>query len=74
MSSSLICGKIVNLTKIVLNKNICVLCVNVCRCTLRAEEDIRSPEAGVTANCELPDVGSGNQIQVFCKSNICSEP
>lgn len=48
--------------------------VYVCRCTLRTEEDIRSPEAGVTANCELPDVGSGNQIQVFCKSNICSEP
>lgn len=53
MSSSLICGKIVNLTKIVLYKDVSVLCVYVCRCTLRTEEDIRSPEAGVTTNCEL---------------------
>ena len=31
------------------------------------EEDIRSPEF----NLEVPDVGSRNRIQIFCKDSVC---
>lgn len=35
-------------------------------------EDIGCPGAGVTGIGELPDVGAGTRIQVFCKSSACS--
>lgn len=37
----------------------------------KPEKGVRSPEAGVTAGCELPDIGSNNQTQVFCRSTTC---
>ncbi|XP_038936428.1 glycosyltransferase 8 domain-containing protein 2 isoform X3 [Rattus norvegicus] len=32
------------------------------------------PGTGITGMCELPEVGSGTQTLVFCKSNKCSRP
>lgn len=46
---------------------VCVLsglCVGLCmlvQCPQRLEKAAKSPEAGVTSSCELPDVGVGNQ-------------
>lgn len=41
-------------------------------CPRRPEEDVRSPEAGVTGDRELPGKGAGNQTPVFYKSSKCS--
>lgn len=43
--------------------------VNVCRCSLRLEEAIRSSQAGDTGGCEVPDSGAGNRTQVRGKSS-----
>lgn len=37
-----------------------------CRCPRTSDEGLRSPGAGVTASCEWPEIGAGNQMQVFC--------
>lgn len=34
-------------------------------CPKRPEEDIKSPETGVTGSCELPCMGAGNWMQVL---------
>jgi len=36
-----------------------------------SEQSIRSFGAGVTANCELSDVGAGNQAWVLWKNSKC---
>lgn len=41
-----------------------------CRCLQRQNERFRSPESGITGDCDPPDMGSGNQNQVFCQSSI----
>lgn len=38
----------------------------------RPEERIRSPEAGVTGSCMLPNVGANKQTWVFHKGIKCS--
>lgn len=40
------------------------------QCPQRAEEGIRSPEAGVTVSCELPSMGAGNQTWDLYKSSM----
>lgn len=37
----------------------------------RPEEGIRFPRAGVTDDCELSDVGAGNQTSVLWDSSNC---
>lgn len=49
----------------------------MCVCWWRPEEDIRFPKARVIGGGELPDMGAGNQMQVFRKSRshgrtVCS--
>lgn len=39
-----------------------IICTNVQNCTHAEQEDIRDPGAGDAGNCELPDLGDGNQI------------
>lgn len=34
---------------------------SACKCSQKPEEGIGSPRAGVAGECELPDVGAGNQ-------------
>jgi hypothetical protein len=41
-------------------------------CT-ESREGITSPGAGVTSECESPDVGAGNPTQVLCKT-VCAIP
>lgn len=47
---------------------VCVSCVYLMFKEAR-REDTGCPGAGVTCSCEQPDVGSGNQTQVLCKSS-----
>ena len=45
---------------------VCVcVCVCVCACLLTPEEGLRSLGAGVTGNCELSEMGAGNQSPVL---------
>lgn len=46
------------------------LCVGMytceCRCPRSSDEGLRSPGVGVAGSCEWPEIGAGNQTQVFC--------
>lgn len=42
-----------------------VVCVCEYRCLQRPEEEVRFLGAGLTSDCESPDVGAGNQTQVL---------
>lgn len=44
----------------------CTICVQV---STEAKEDIELPETG-TGSCELPEVGSGKQTIILCKSTM----
>ena len=33
------------------------------------EKGTESPEVGVTSSCKLPDIGTGNQALVLCKTS-----
>lgn len=37
----------------------------------RPEGSVSSPGTGVTSNCDSPEVGAVNQIQVIWKSSEC---
>lgn len=37
-----------------------------------AIEAVRSPEAGIRGNFELPDMGAGNQTKVLCETSKLS--
>lgn len=47
----------------------CMLLYHIVQFQQRPKEGARSPAAGVTDSCELPDVGAENQTQVICKSH-----
>lgn len=36
----------------------------------RPEEGVRSPRAGITGSCELPDVGAGHRTRVLLEQYI----
>lgn len=56
-----------------LSFQLCV-CVGVCVCESRCLEasSIWCPEAGVTGDCEPPDMGAGNCTWALCKSTQSS--
>lgn len=45
---------------------------SVCVCSQGLDEDMASPGAGSTGDCELPGIGAGNRTQVLGKSSDCS--
>lgn len=47
------------------------LCIHEHRCPRRPEEAMVPTRAGVTGSCDLPDVGTGHQTWVLCKSSMC---
>lgn len=49
------------------------VCIHESRCLQRPEEGIRSPRAGFTSGCHLPDVGSGGWTWVGCNGNMLLE-
>lgn len=52
---------------------LCVgMCSHECKCPWKPGEGVGFPGSGVTGICEPPDVVTGNQTEVFCKSSISS--
>jgi len=54
------------------------LCVSVCtyelRCLQHSEEEFRAPEAGVTGDCELPDMGARTPLWILKYALFVAEP
>lgn len=56
---------------------LCVCAPCTCRYPCSSEERVRSPGTRVTSDCGPPDMGAGNQTQVYCKGNhplLTNEP